>query len=184
MTRITRTAVVPLFLALFALGAGPAQAGAPHPRSDLIVPGKSIGGVALGQTPANAKAAWGPGFACPKPIGSAPLVCDWSSPLKSALGDSAFEALHGKVFNVQIGVGHKGDTPNFRTSITTFKTRKDIGLGSTEAALLVAYPLLKKTPLYHVTQYTLDNGKIHTRFEVEDDGRVTAILIYKDVPGA
>jgi hypothetical protein len=38
----------------------PAPAGAAPPRAGVAVPGKTLGGLALGMTPAQVRAAWGP----------------------------------------------------------------------------------------------------------------------------
>jgi hypothetical protein len=49
-----------LVIAALAVGAVAAEATAAAPRAGVLVPGKKLGGLALGATPAQVRAAWGP----------------------------------------------------------------------------------------------------------------------------
>lgn len=49
-----------LVIAALALGSIAAQPTVAAPRAGVLVPGKSLGGLALGATPAQVRAAWGP----------------------------------------------------------------------------------------------------------------------------
>jgi hypothetical protein len=49
-----------LVIAALAVGSVAAQPTAAAPRAGVLVPGKSLGGLALGATPAQVRAAWGP----------------------------------------------------------------------------------------------------------------------------
>jgi hypothetical protein len=53
-------ATTALLITALAVGSLAAEATATAPRAGVLVPGKSLGGLALGTTPAQVRAAWGP----------------------------------------------------------------------------------------------------------------------------
>jgi hypothetical protein len=139
--------------ALLAFAAMPAVAGAGLPRlgNTLIVPNKSIGGVALNSKPSQVTAAWG--GKCEE------LHCVYEG-AKPATGGAATavaqlerkgESGPEKVWLIVLTAGYTekgGETvPDFDTPLTRFKTAKGIGLGSTIAELTRAYPKAKRTPV-------------------------------------
>jgi hypothetical protein len=175
-----RLAAVACFALVLAV---PAIAGAalPKPKTTLIVPNKSIGGVALNFKASQVKAAWG--GSCEE------FRCLYEAPKKGTKTPSvASVALEGnatgggtpKAWLISINVGRKtvGDesVPDFDTPLSEFKTSKGIGLGSTVAELTRAYPKAKKTPVPGGSSFfTISGpGEIATTFATEEN-RITAV---------
>ena len=125
------------------------EAALPKVTSTLIVPNKSIGGVALGAKASQVTKAWGANKECE-------YSCVYegkpgrheTASLGSASLETKEEGAPAKVWLVFISVGEKtvGDkaVPNFNTPLTRFKTAKGIGLGSTASELTHAYHSAKK----------------------------------------
>lgn len=149
------------------------------PASKQIVPGKSIGGVTIGQSPAKAKAAWHGAAACNKPVGSAPLVCDWVGSAAKGQGVASYIARAGRVTSVSvIARGGANGTYVFKAPLTTLRTTKGIGLGSAQAAVVSAYPNAKLNETPSNLDYDLKQGAVTTTFEVDRvSKRVTFIAI-------
>jgi hypothetical protein len=161
-----------------------AQAALPKTTNTLIVPGKSIGGVALGGSVASVTKAWGANKTCEYQC----LYEGKAGPTESAATGSALleagaKGGANKVWEVFIDVGQNNTgttpTPNFDTPLTRFKTAKGIGLGSKESELKRAYHGLKKQVIVPgLTLYTIKGPKeIATIFTVGATGKVTGINV-------
>jgi hypothetical protein len=166
MLRISRPLAFALMLSL-ALAAT-ALAGLPSTKHKLIAPGKSLGGVKLGGTFAAAKAAWGSGGHCSTMAGF--HYCSYSTG-DNADGSATFSApAKGKITAIQAITGYGSDgEPNFKTSLTKFKTKKGIRLGSTEKAVTKAYPKAKKHAIQGASnhEWWVTGPKKHvTRFQM------------------
>ena len=123
--------------------ASAAPAALPSPSSDAIVVGHSIGGVAIGQTLARARAAWGPGASCRIVSGSG--TCEYEGSSTSAAVEPAyggFVVRHGRVVEVHIDSAFVPDTQTYETSgaLTGLRTSAGIGIGASIAAVRRAYP--------------------------------------------
>jgi hypothetical protein len=146
-TRIVIVLGVVLALALPVV----AQAGLPKATNTLIVPAKSLGGVALGSSTSAVTKAWGKNKKCESSGFSCVYEGKNSGELASAVLETANEGATYKVAAVFITVSEtlKGTTltPDFNTPLTKFKTAKGIGIGSTMKELQRAYPKAKKDTL-------------------------------------
>jgi hypothetical protein len=169
-----------LALALLALSlALPASAAAklPDPSSDLIVIGKSLGGVTLGHSFASAKAAWGStrGKCQTSPTFSS---CRYAASLTKSLGEGSISADNGKVSSVNISAGRSSSgKPIFPAALKALKTSKGVGLSSTATALKTAYKHIKHQGSgAFVSYYLTGPGKAITNFTVTN-GKVTQIVV-------
>jgi hypothetical protein len=157
-----------------------AQAALPKTSDTLIVPTKSIGGVALGGSPTAVTKAWGKNAECefqclyegPRHTGETPSL---GSVLLETRGNAV------KVWEIFITVGENDEgvrpKPNFDTPLTRFKTAKGIGLGSTAAELTRAYHGLKKQSSPDFTYYTLKGPKESATVFSAPAGKITEISI-------
>lgn len=143
----TALSLLSVFVAALVL---PAASSASFPKTDepLIVPGESIGGVAIGDKPTQAEHAWGEdrgncsgvatGGCTYSRTGAFPLGAayfGWSS------GDDGFPRSFRSVDSVSITLGTDPDGDYvFDTKLTKFRTKKGIGLGSKKGAVKAAYP--------------------------------------------
>jgi hypothetical protein len=177
-TRIA--AVLSLILAL----AIPAAGGAPLPKptTTLIVPGKSIGGVALGANAKSVHKAWGKTKECVEAcIYEGGKNGDESPATAAALleepaSGGAFTV--GRIF-IEAGEKRVGNEiePDLDTPLVEFKTSKGIGLGSSIGEVQRAYPSAKKQGSPGVTTITLKGkGEIETMF-IAKGTKVTTVLI-------
>lgn len=164
----------------------PAAAGAalPKPSTTLIVPGKSIGGVALGATASSVKKAWGNTKGCE-------LQCvyegDKHGDETAASGSVLLEepasgSGPAKVARVFLTVGQKkvGDElkPDLNTPLSKFKTSKGIGIGSTIGEVQRAYASAKKSSSPGFTEFTLKGKKeIETQFVFSNSTKMTSIVV-------
>lgn len=148
-----------------------AQAALPKTTNTLIVPGKSLGGVTLGSSPAKVMKAWGNISGCES-------LCYYAGKRTGEVGEAELETTDEgatyKVKRVFITVS-QSPKPNFHTSLTRFKTAPGIGLGSTLKELQKAYGSLKKETTGY---YTLSGAKgALTTFVVSPEGKVVSIVI-------
>ena len=139
---------------------GAAAAKLPSPKSTLIVPGVSIGGVKLGMNQSQVFHEWGH-------TGCIPGLCTWTGPGNAAHAESATVSFfHGSVIKVAINAGTtNGTDEKFKPGeLSKWKTGKNIGLGSLKSAVKRAYPAAKANNSDAVHGYDLFNGKVLTRF--------------------
>lgn len=158
-----------------------AQAALPKTTNTLIVPGKSIGGVALGGSTASVTKAWGSNPTCclyTEKVGPTE-----SAALGNALLETGAQGGASKVWEIFIDVGENNTgtnpTPNFNTPLTRFKTAEGIGLGSKVSELKRAYHGLKKQVVVAgLTLYTIKGAKeIATIFTVGATNKITGITV-------
>lgn len=164
----------------------PATAGAalPKPSTTLIVPGKSIGGVALGATATKVKKAWGNTkdceFQCVYEGGK--NGDETATNADVLLEEPASKKGPAKVWRVFLTVGQKkvGENfkPDFNTPLAEFKTSKGIGIGSKISEVQSAYPSAKKETESGFTDFTIKGkGEIETTFTCAGAPKVTSILV-------
>jgi hypothetical protein len=170
-----------------------AQASLPKTTHKLIVPNKSIGGVALGDHRSQVTRAWGANAGCQSTciyVAKAKPKPGEGSPGASALLErQQRKGARYKVWSVYIYVGE--DTvgnklvPNFKTRLTTFKTAKGIGLGSTVRSLTHTYHGLKKeNAAQGISYYTLKGrGKTETLFAVSSPSHRIVSITIRSHPG-
>jgi hypothetical protein len=135
-----------LGLAVLGLCAAPGVAAAnlPSPASKLIVPGKSIGGVSLGESYTQAQKAWGITKNC-NPMtgctydGGKNGTASFSTPHRPG-SPAIVSAVYIEVHFFRIG---KPDWA--RTPLDKYKTAKGIHLGSTLSTVKKAYPHGKRS---------------------------------------
>ena len=151
--RICRTILAALMVG-GVIGTGAASAKLPHPRRTLIVPGTSIAGMKLGMTQSQAFHVWG-STNCP--VG----VCTWWGPGSHVHAERATVSLYqGRVIQIDINAGTaNGTTEKFRPgTLSTWKTAKNIHLGSTKQAVKRAYPAARPNTSTGVAGYDLFFG--------------------------
>lgn len=116
-----------------------ALAALPHPASHRIVPGRSIGGVRIGQTTAAARAAWGPGWTC---INTVSGTCSWIT-IRDGVASLQLQA--GRVAQIAIAAGSSAAAPRFDGPLAALRTASGIGIGSTKDQVRGAYPRVRST---------------------------------------
>jgi hypothetical protein len=150
-----------------------ANAALPSAGSTLIVPNRSIGGVRLGSSLANAAAAWGKGGTC-SVSGCSYTVAQGRGGTASFLVAATHTGGPEKVVAVSLEAGLQGNTGkrNFNTAVTRFRTANGIGIGSTVSQLRRAYPhITKRLPAFYEI---LGPGVTFTGFSIAE-GRVESI---------
>jgi hypothetical protein len=156
-----------------------ADAKLPKPRTTAIKPGKSIAGVKLDMTRAQAFAAWG-STSC-----LAPTLCEWHGPGKAGQQEVASISLvNGKVVQITIKAAVVGTaTQRIRLGpLARWKTSKGIALGSKRSAVARAYPTARRNAGEAVNGYDLFAGArpnlSYTRFAANGLGRTANRLLY------
>lgn len=136
-----------------------AAAGLPHPRSTLIVPGTSLAGVKLDMNMNQVFHQWGS-------TGCMAGVCTWLGPGNAAHAERATVSfVDGKVFEVTINAGTSGTNEKFKPGqLSTWKTAKNIQLGSLKSAVKRAYPAARPNNSTGVAGFDLQSGIHFTRF--------------------
>jgi hypothetical protein len=177
-TRIAAILSMTLVLALPAA----AHASLPKPTSTLIVPGKSIGGVALGGDAKSVQKAWGKTKECVQAcIYEAGKNGDETPTNAGALLEKPAAGGPNKVWRIYLATGEKrvGNEiePDLDTPLVEFKTSKGIGIGSSIGEVQRAYPSAKKRAQPGVTTFTLKGkGEIETIF-IALGTKVTTVII-------
>jgi hypothetical protein len=116
------------------------NAALPKLKNKLIVPGESIGGAEVGAKLADAKKAWGKkGGKCGEPFGPNFPQCEYVGSNPDDGTGFLFANSKRKVNSIRIVVTTGSKKP-FDTPLAKFKTKKGIGLGSTQAQIEKAYP--------------------------------------------
>jgi hypothetical protein len=180
-----RTRAILACLAVLALVL-PASACAalPKPKTTLIVPNKSVGGVALGAKASQVTSAWGKNNQCA-------LDCIYEASPKgnetpsgaSVLLEEKSTGAPGTAWLISLHVGFKSvngeSVPSFDTSLTKFKTAKGIGLGSKASELAKAYPRAKKKVIAGSGYYYEIPGpkEVATTFTFSDDNRIVGLAV-------
>jgi hypothetical protein len=151
----------------------PTGASLPRFHSTLIVPGRSAGGVSLGESAAKAIKAWGGNSSCVP--GPALLSCTWGSDNNGSTGTAELDFVRGKVNYIDLTLG---DTDQgvaiHRGALMKLKTKKGIGMGSSDAQLLKAYGASQVGS--NELGFTLGSGSHTTTFRTSA-GRFVTILI-------
>jgi hypothetical protein len=180
------TARIAVLLGAILALALPASAGAalPKPSTTLIVPGKSIGGVALGATASKVKKAWGNTKDCEfQCVYEGGKNGDETATNAGVLLESpASGSGPAKVWRVFLTVGQKkvGNElkPDFNTPLDEFTTSKGIGIGSKISEVQKAYPSAKKLGETGFTSFTLKGkGEIETTFTCAGAPKVTSVVV-------
>ena len=156
-----RTLLVAAVVALAALLPATASAALPTPKTTTIVPGRSIAGVAVGMSVKRALAAWGPGSACTE--ATVHDSCNWIGTDRQ--GAASFNVVKGKVVQVTISTGRKGNDLIYAGPLQKWKTRKKVRLGTTTYAVVKAYPKVRSSG----TGPVLGSGNHTTTFQVSGE---------------
>ena len=151
-----------LFLVALTVCLLPATASAALPRftDHQIVLGRSIGGVRVGMTKAQAIAKWGATAACPPSLTNG--SCDWVSPKD---GFASLSIRNGVVSAVEIRMSTDSrGNPIFKGPLMKMKTSKKIGMKATVRDILRAYPNFNGTSLGkspHLTSFSTSGGHVY-----------------------
>ena len=111
----------------------------PHPRTTLIVPGVSIAGVKIDMNQSQVFHQWGR-------TGCIPGLCTWQGPGNPSHAERATVSFFkGSVIQIAISAGTtNGVNEKFMPGVlSTWKTGKNIHLGSTRSSVKRAYPAAK-----------------------------------------
>jgi hypothetical protein len=130
-----------------------ASAKLPHPKTTLIVPGTSIAGVKLDMTQNQVFHVWGR-------TGCTAGFCTWLGPGSAGHAERATVSFfNGKVIQIDINAATSGINLKFAPGkLSKWRTRKNISLGSTRAAVKRAYPAAKSNPSTGVNGFDLFEG--------------------------
>jgi len=113
-------------------------AGLPKFHSKLIVPGKSVGGVSLGEGAAKAIKTWGGNTDCT--AGPTLTECMWGSDANGTTGSISLSFASGKVTHIDIQLNaNTHGAAVFKGVLMSLKTKSGIGLKSDVAQLEKAY---------------------------------------------
>jgi hypothetical protein len=180
MVKLSTKAVIGLAVVLLGLSSALALAAYPRPKSYLIAPGESFGGVSIGESLSKVKTAWGRPNAC------ASDGCDYEGSDKKYSPNEVADVSvqHGNVTDVRIGA-FDVDSSLPRgpyAQLLKFKTSKGIGLGSTIAAARRAYPGLRVTHRGTDTFFTLGTGRAKTFFNASSRRTTIDYIQMGDLP--
>jgi hypothetical protein len=147
----------------------------PHPKTTLIVPGKSIAGVRLDMTRTQVFHRWG-STSCPD------NVCVWNGPGATGHNERATVSIYkGKVVQIDITAAATGTNLRFKSGVLSkWKTAKNISLGSKKSAVKHAYPAAEANNGEAVQGYDLFAGArpnlLYTRFSTPGIGATPTLL--------
>ena len=129
---VRRTVVIAVLIGC--LAAAVAQASLPRATSTLIVPGRSIGGVAMGSSVDKARAAWGPGSTCAI-TAAGDGTCSYLDDVQASTGRASFTATGNRIVQVFVYAPYDGAARAYKLTgpLTTFHTAKGIHIGSAAA---------------------------------------------------
>jgi hypothetical protein len=170
-----RPAVAAVALACLALPAA-ALAHLPRAHSTRIVPGKSIGGVKLDMTKAQALGKWGAPTKCQL------STCDWQGPGPAGQNERAILSfVQGKIVQITIYASFRGNNQRYHPgTLSNWSTSKGIHLGSPKKKVPKAYPAAKSNPSTGVQGYDLFIGArpnlTNTRFSTPGVGASANLL--------
>jgi hypothetical protein len=155
--------------------ANSAQAATPKLSNTLIVPNKSVGALKLGQSPSAAKAAWGKGTCVVSGLCTFGTRANGGGFAAYSLASNVAGAAKTVLtITLEAGPFSASTKRNYKTPLTRFKTAKGIGLGSTKAQLLRAYPhMTSDEPNFYVIPHS---EFVETIFGVLG-GRVDLIVV-------
>jgi hypothetical protein len=159
-----------------------AAAKLPSAKRTSIVPGHSIGGVALGMSEHAVTGLWGHGKCF-----SAGAVCYWYGPGNQSHAEhAAVGFFHGKVQNVSISAGTTaGTSEKFKAGeLSTWKDRFGIHLGSNKAVAEARYRHAAGFRLNGsegVMGFDVNVGRITTRFSSFGIGPTPNLLRYIEI---
>lgn len=175
---ISRRAV-PAVLVMGALCA-PALANAAFPTfktTKTIVVGKSIGGVALGSSPAKGKKAWGAKGAQCFDTDPGSGYCNWRKSKNDIYsGEGTFGFTKGKITKIELKSPVKGSGRAFVKPFTIPETSKKIGIGSKFSAVAKAYPKGKYSDS-RKNIFKVQSGSRLTLFESFGTNKVAGISV-------
>lgn len=142
-TRATAAVAVTAATAGVLGAAGPAAAKIPHFGPKTIVPGQSIGGVAIGMTAAHAKAIWGRPDRC-QPAGRGVSWCQYLAlkDLGTVRLNEPFAGYYvraGRVIAVELEEARNAVDPRVNRKVHEIRSRKHIRVGSSTGAVRRAY---------------------------------------------
>lgn len=170
---VRRIVMTPLVASLVL--AAPALARLPRPKTTLIVPGRSLAGVKLDMTQAQALGQWG-ATSCSSG------VCRWIGPGNPSQAERATVSLwRGKVVGIAITAGWTGANVKFKPGVLSrWRTAKGIQLGSKKSAVRRAYPSAKANTGEAVQGYDLFAGArpnlSFTRFSAFGHGATPTLI--------
>jgi hypothetical protein len=174
------TGIVACGLAIGCVGlTGVAAAKLPSPRTTRIVPGHSIGGVALGMSQGAVFRLWGH-------TNCSLGVCAWRGPGNPSYAENARVGLHnGKVLNISINAGTTGTSGKFKAGqLATWKDRFGIHLGSHKGGAEARYRHaagFRLNPSEGVMGFDITVGRITTRFSSFGIGPSPDLLRYVEI---
>jgi hypothetical protein len=177
-TRIVAVLSMSMVLTLPAV----AHAALPKPSSTLIVPGKSIGGLALGANAKSVQKAWGKTDECVEAcIYEGGKNGDETATSAEAILEEPAAGGPFKVWRIAISAGIKRVgtelVRDLDTPLVEFKTSKGIGIGSSLGEVQRAYPSAKKLAQPGITTFTLKGkGQIETVF-IAVGTKVTSVYV-------
>jgi hypothetical protein len=171
MKRSAAAAVALVSLAAPAL----AHATLPRANSTRIVPGKSVGGVKLDMTRAQALGQWG------RPDKCQFNACDWEGPGKPGLNERATVSFHqGKVILIVIQAAKRANGRFKPGKLSDWETKKGVHLGSPKAKVPRAYPDAQPNNGDAVNGFDLFKGSrpnlSYTRFSTPGFGKSANLL--------